>query len=191
MRGAFVVLLLILFLGTAPGSASRSVRAYFNGQEATVSDIVLRPGEPFTVDLYIVPDDGAVAFAELDEPGTPRAYDRVGGDELLPTAGKYCNASQAARYHWAMVVSDRWTDGTAPLNIYYQINRPGSDYMIASGYFTVADAYIAPGNAMVTSGDVAQDEATPVPGPGALAVLTALVIAVNVRVLGRDIRKSI
>ncbi|HUL62823.1 MAG TPA: sarcinarray family MAST domain-containing protein, partial [Methanocella sp.] len=142
-----------------------------------VSNISLSPGEPFSVDLYITPDGDAATYAELDEPGTPRAYDRVGGDELMPKAGIYCNASQAAHYHWAMVVSDRWTKGTAPLNIYYQLNRPGSDFMIASGYFTVVDAYIAPGKATVAGcGDV-QGSATPTPGPGALSVLIALAVA--------------
>ena len=192
MRGALAVLLLLLFLGTVPCSSGRSVRAFFNGREATVSNISLSPGEPFTVDLYITPDGDATTYAELDEPGAPRAYDRVGGDELMPTAGKYCNASHAARYHWAMVVSDRWTDGTAPLNIYYQINRPGSDFMIASGYFTVVEAYIAPGKAMVAGGGEARGEAMPTPGPEALSVLIALAVVLFFLELKRDtLSKSI
>ena len=56
MKKLLTVLLLALFLATLPGEAyGKSIKAYFNGQEATVSGIVLRQGEPFTVDLYVTP----------------------------------------------------------------------------------------------------------------------------------------
>jgi sarcinarray family protein len=139
------VLVLVLLSSILPGEAcGRSIKAYFNGQEATVTGIELSPGEPFTVDLYMTPDGESYAYAEIDEPGFPRAYDRREGDAIRPTACKSCNASHPAHYRWVMAPSGAWSGGIAPLKIYYQMNDPGESTPSVSGLFTVMEAYIAP-----------------------------------------------
>ena len=76
MKSLYIIVILILLLATLPGEAcGKSIKAYFNGQEATVTGVVLHPGEPFTVDLYMTPDKESYAYAEIDEPGVTRAYD--------------------------------------------------------------------------------------------------------------------
>jgi sarcinarray family protein len=146
VKTLYAVVVLIVLLAIVPGEAGgKSVKAYFNGQEATVTGVILHPGEPFAVDLYLTPDRESYAFAEIDEPGVTRAYDRLEGDTIMPTAGKPCNASTAAHYRWVMAANENWLGGTAPLNIYYQLNDKGQTSPSASGLFTVVDAYIAPG----------------------------------------------
>ena len=174
-----LALLALLIAAAAGGACGRSVKAYFNGQEATVSGITLHVGEEFTVDLTVTPDEESIAFAELDEPGDTRAYDWRGGDELAPAAGKPCNASSPARFRWTLAPSGRWVDGTAPVNIYFQVNRRGGNELTASGYFTVVDAYIAPGEPAAAA--TAKEKATQTPGPGALAALSGLLGAAFTR----------
>ena len=66
----------------------------------------------------------------------------------MPTDFKQCNASSAAHYRWVMAANENWLEGTAPLNIYYQLNVVGQTTPSASGLFTVVEAYIAPGKAV-------------------------------------------
>jgi sarcinarray family protein len=178
MRRLLFLFLLALFLATMTGMASgKSIKAYFNGQEATVSGVDLRPGERFTVDLYVTPDGEADVYAELDEPGIDRAYDRLSGDELVPTAFKRCNASSGARFHWVLAASGRWTNGTAPANIYYQIDRRDSNDVIGSGYFTVVDAFILPGPPTAGASDTVNDKVHKTPGLDIVIAMAGILIA--------------
>ncbi len=150
MKSFYLILIIILLVIALPGEAcGKSIKAYFNGQEATVTGIVLHPGEPFTIDLYMTPDRESYAYAEIEEPGGTRAYDLLEGDEIIPSAARRCNASTTAHYRWVMAANEAWLDGTAPLNIYYQLNPAGWNTPDASGLFTVVEAHIAPGEASV------------------------------------------
>jgi sarcinarray family protein len=173
-----IILLVALFTMLPAIADGRSIRAFFNGQEATVTGIVLRPGEPFTVDLNITPDNEADVWAEIDEPGAPRAYDRLGGDELVPAAFKRCNASAGAVFHWELTVNGCWVNGTAPVNIYYQINGRDSNVVYASGYFTVVEAFIAPSAEPAASADKNVEKT---PGPGAAITLAGILVALLAR----------
>jgi sarcinarray family protein len=181
MKGLITVLLLVLLFAMLPGeSCGRSIKAYFNGQEATVSDVVIQTGMPFTVDLCITPDGEADVWAEIDEPGTIRAYDRLDGDALVPAVFKMCNASSPALFYWELAASGNWVDGMAPVNIYYQVNGRNSNNIIARGYFTVVDAYITsgtpPGDAVAATGENVEKT----PGPGVLIALFSILAALSI-----------
>ncbi|MGA9140459.1 MAG: sarcinarray family MAST domain-containing protein [Methanocella sp.] len=178
MKPFYIILVLIVLLVIFSGEASgRSIKAYYNGQEATVTGVVLHPGEPFTVDLYMTPDSESIAYAEIDEPGVTRAYDLVEGDAIVPTDAKRCNASSPAHYRWVMAANDYWLEGTAPLNIYYQLNIVGSNNPTASGLFTVVEAYIAPGKATPGLSNTSTAGAPEnVPSPGFFASVISVII---------------
>ena len=185
MKTFLAILLLVAVLAALPQEAiGRDIKAYYNGQEATVTGVVLRPGEPFTIDLNITPDEEADVWAELDEPGEPRAYDRLDGDLLTPGAFKPCNASYGACFHWVLAAGGGWTGGTAPLNIYYQINARNSNKVIARGYFTVVEAYIDPADSTPAENNVTgtDDKGTGrTPGPGVATCLACIMIALLIR----------
>lgn len=175
MKRLLTVIFLVLFLATLPGEADgKSIKAYFNGQEATVYGVELRPGEAFTVDLYIKPDADADAYAEIDEPGITRAYDRLSGDELVPTTFKRCNASSSAWFHWVLAANGGWSNGTAPVNIYYQINRRDGTDIVARGYFTVVDAFITSGAPMADKAYPVEKNVEKTPGLSVILTLTAI-----------------
>jgi len=179
VKTLYAMVILIVLLAMVPGEAGgKSIKAYFNGQEATVTGVVLHPGEPFAVDLYLTPDRESYAFAEIDEPGITRAYDWLEGDTIMPTGGKPCNASNVAHYRWVMAANENWLGGTAPLNIYYQLNDKGQTSPSASGLFTVVDAYIAPGavNADISNLSTAGKPAT-VSSPGLILLVLGMIMA--------------
>jgi sarcinarray family protein len=178
MKRLLTVIFLALFLATLPGEADgKSIKAYFNGQEATVSGVELHPGEAFAVDIYITPDADADAYAEIDEPGVTRAYDRQSGDELVPTTFKRCNASSSAWFHWVLAANGGWSNGTAPVNIYYQVNRRDGNDIIARGYFTVVDAFISPGTSMASPACPVEKNVEKTPGQGIILTLTGILFA--------------
>ncbi len=182
MKRLLTVIVLTLFLATLPGEADgKSIKAYFNGQEATVSGVELHHGEAFTVDLYITPDTDADAYAEIDEPGVARAYDRQSGDELVPTTFKRCGTSSSARFHWVLAANGGWSNGTAPVNIYYQVNRRDSNDIIARGYFTVVDAFITPGAQMADQACPVEKNVEKTPGPGVILTLTGIFVGLFIR----------
>ena len=56
-----------------------------------------------------------------------------------------CKSGETCRFHWLLAANGDWTDGTAPVNIYYQLNDAKQrDQMLYSGEFTVVDPYISP-----------------------------------------------
>jgi len=182
MRMLITLIMLAVFLSAVPADAGgRSIKAYFNGQEATVSGIVLHPGERFTVDLYVTPDAESIACAILEEPGVTPAYDRVSGDDKDSPVTRGCNASFGARFHWVLAANGNWAGGTAPLNIYYQINARGSPDPCVSGLFTVVDAYIAPGNRSKGEKDAAAGAINQSPAPGIIALLCIIGLSIVVR----------
>ncbi|WP_424357848.1 sarcinarray family MAST domain-containing protein [Methanocella sp. MCL-LM] len=139
----FLLFLAILAVSCDEVNA-RSIKAYFNGQEATVENVSLHVGEPFTVDLYMTPDGDSFAYAILTEPGYTRAYDRISGEAVGDTVTKKCNESSPAHFSWTLAANDQWVNGTAPVNVYCQLNRKGDTSPYARAYFTVVDARILP-----------------------------------------------
>ncbi len=146
IRSLLLVLLLIQLLITwvAPDTCARSIKAYFNEQEATIENISLHVGEPFTIDLFMQPDDDSFAYAMLTEPGRTIAYDRVGGDAIGDTVTRECSVSQPACFNWTLAANENWVGGVAPVNIYCQLNHKGETQPYARAYFTVVEAEILP-----------------------------------------------
>jgi sarcinarray family protein len=179
MKTLYAIVILTVLLALVPGEAGgKSIKAYFNGEEATVTGVVLHPGEAFVVDLYMTPDLESYAYAEIDEPGVTRAYDRLEGDAIRPAVFKLCNASSAAHYRWVMAANENWIGGIAPLNIYYQLNDRDKTSPSASGLFTVVEAYIAPGEteADVLDNSTAREPAT-ASSPGLITLALGMILA--------------
>ena len=146
MRSLLLALLVITVLIsiTAPDTCARSIKAYFNGQEATVENVSLPVGEIFTVDLYMQPDGDSFAYATLTEPGYTLAYDRVAGDVIGDTVTRQCTESQPACFNWTLTANENWVGGTAPVNIYCQLNHKSETQPYVRAYFTVVEAEILP-----------------------------------------------
>lgn len=145
---AFLVLFLALALCLVCASDAYTkpvIKAYFNGQEATVTGVKLKVGEPFTVDLYVTPDRYTTVAALFREPGGDGddAYALVSGDPRGVVVHKKGGPNDTVHFRWVLAPTEAWTGGTAPLNIQYDVwgETMAGD---VQGYFTVVEAYISP-----------------------------------------------
>ncbi len=141
------ILLLALVLSVlcaGDATARHVINAYFNGQEATVTGVKLKIGEPFTVDLYVTPDRQTTVAALLREPGGDEdAYTLISGDPKGTVVRKKGGPNDTAHFQWMLAPTEAWAGGTAPLNLQYDVWGETMDGDV-QGYFTVVEAYILP-----------------------------------------------
>lgn len=144
MRIWALALALVIIVSLAGDSEAKHViKAYFNGQEATVTGVSLKVGEPFTIDLYVTPDRYTTVSARLREPGGGLgSYRRISGDSV-DKVHKEGGPNDTVHYQWVLAPTDAWAGGTAPLNIQYNVWGETMDGDV-QGYFTVVEAYISP-----------------------------------------------
>jgi sarcinarray family protein len=140
-----LLLALIIFASlAADADAKHVIKAYYNGQEATVTGVKLKVGEPFTVDLYVTPDRYTTVAARLREPGGGlESYRRISGDDGVEIVRKKGGPNDTVHFQWVLAPTDDWTGGTAPLNLQYDVWGETMDGDV-QGYFTVVEAYISP-----------------------------------------------
>lgn len=144
-RLLLIGLLFVIILSSGSAYAKPTIKAYFNGQEATVEGVILKVNEPFDIDLNVTTEKDARVYILLKEPGGDHAYDRVGGEGKGNFVNKTTRAGQTVNFHWVLAANDQWTGGNAPVNIYYQIHEePFDPKRYTCGYFTVVYAYISP-----------------------------------------------
>jgi len=117
---SIIVLIFISISGTA--LAKPAIKAYFNGQEATVEGVTLKVDEPFTIDLNITPDSDSIVSVILMEPGNDRSYKSLGGNVTYDFSDVRCRSGETCHFQWLLAANGDWTDGNAPVNIYYQLN---------------------------------------------------------------------
>lgn len=138
---ALAVVILVLMAGDA--EARHAIKAYYDGQEATVTGVVLKVGEPFAIDLYVTPDRYTTVSARLREPGGGlESYRRISGD-AEGIVRKKGGPGDNVHFHWVLAPTDAWAGGTAPLDIQYNVWGETMDGD-TQGYFTVVEAYILP-----------------------------------------------
>ena len=142
----FIVLTVIVLFILVPGCAGAKniIKAYFNGREATVTNVTLQVDEPFTIDLDVTPDRNTKVVAILLEPGGgDDTYRRISGDDKGVEVIKKRGPDSTVHFEWVLAPDGKWTDGNAPLNIQYDIWGETVDGDV-QGYFTVVDPYILP-----------------------------------------------
>lgn len=138
---ALAVIILVSMAGDA--EARHVIKAYYNGQEATVTGVVLKVGEPFAIDLYVTPDRYTTVSARLREPGGGlESYGRISGDPV-DIVRKKGGPGDTVHFQWVLAPTDAWAGGTAPLDIQYNVWGETMDGDV-QGYFTVVEAYISP-----------------------------------------------
>ena len=163
-----------------------SVRAWFNGENATVNGVQLKIGEPIELKLDILSKVNGHVSLKLKEPGVTTAYDVLSGpskiDEKISNLNIESNWSKT--YTWSLAPNGAWKNGNAPINIIVQFHdiKTKNDEIIQ---FTIANPYIldeqysGAAATMTPAPEIAGTgaPAKPAPFPSVIIVIMALLMA--------------
>ena len=122
------------------------VKAWFNGQDATVKDVNLKIGQTADVKLTVTSNISGHVFLKITEPGLTNAFNVLDGPSILgKTIDNYdIKSGWLKTYKWTVSPNGAWKNGNAPINIFVQFTKIENgkikgDKMIE---FTIADPFI-------------------------------------------------
>jgi sarcinarray family protein len=145
MKCRFSILILALFFlnfQIAAGAENEYgiVRAWFNGENATVEGMQLKIGETVDVKVEVISKISGDISLKLKEPGTTQAFNVLNGpskqDEWIDSK---IENGLSKTYTWTISPNGAWKNGNAPLNIFVQFNKGMNNKKIQ---FTIANPYI-------------------------------------------------
>jgi len=148
IRISILFFLMVLFSVIQIASAEENeygiVRAWFNGENATVetiNGIKLKIGQPIDVKIEVISKIKGDASIKLKEPGVTKAFDVLNGpskeEEWITNMN--IESGWSKTYIWTLTPNGAWKGGNAPLNILVQFNKGINDKIIQ---FTIANPYI-------------------------------------------------
>lgn len=138
-----ILSLLLLNFQIAEGAENEygTVKAWFNGENATVNDVQLKVGESVEIKVEVISKINGNAYIKLKEPGVTKAYKISNG----PSAeDEYINNYDVTEgwsktYTWFIEPNGNWKNGNAPINIFVSFSKKGNQKPIQ---FTIANPYI-------------------------------------------------
>ncbi|MFZ3169334.1 MAG: sarcinarray family MAST domain-containing protein [Candidatus Methanoperedens sp.] len=142
-----ILILTLLFLNFQIAAASENeygiVKAWLNGENATVNGLQLKIGQPVEVKVKVSSKiDGHVGIL-LTEPGGTKGFELLSGpskeDETLQNLNIVNGWSET--YTWKLTPNGKWKNGNAPINIVVQFYNIKKDYS-KTIQFTIANPYI-------------------------------------------------
>jgi len=141
------LILILLFLNFETVAAAEnkygSVRAWFNGENATVNGVQLKIGEPIELKLDVLSKVNGHVSLKLKEPGVTNAYDVLSGPSKIDEKISNLNIESgwSKTYAWSLAPNGAWKNGNAPINIIVQFHdlKTKNDEIIQ---FTIANPYI-------------------------------------------------
>jgi sarcinarray family protein len=138
-----VVLLLNFQIADAAENEYGTVRARFNGINATVTRIELKVGEPVEVQVEIESKINGHVTLMLLEPGITKAFEVLSGPSKVDEKISNLNIESgwSKTYTWKLTPNGAWKDGNAPINLlvkFYDI-KSKNDKIIQ---FSIANPYI-------------------------------------------------
>jgi sarcinarray family protein len=141
----YILILLVLFLNFQFAAGGENdygiVKAWFNGKNATVTDVQLRIGEPVEVKVEIISKINGDVILKLYEPGVSRAFEVINGPSVIEKRIDNMNVESgwSKTYTWTVAPSGAWKNGNAPINLFVQFYKGMNDKKID---FTIANPYI-------------------------------------------------
>lgn len=143
----FIILIVVLLLNFQMADAAENeygtVRAWFDGENATVTGIELKVGEPVEIKVEVVSKINGHVFVELTEPGVTKAFDVINGpsnqDERIDNLNIANGWSKT--FIWKIKPNGAWKNGNAPINIFVSFYNIKKDFQKPI-QFTIANPYI-------------------------------------------------
>jgi sarcinarray family protein len=149
MKNKIYVLIIVLLLNFQLANASEndygSVKAWFNGKNATVVGVELKVGEPAEVKVEVTSKINGIVALELNEPGVTKAFEVSGPSKQDESIINYnVTNGWSKTYTWKITPNGAWKNGNAPINIFVQFNKiiNGKQKGDKKIQFTIANPYI-------------------------------------------------
>ncbi len=160
-----------------------SVKAWYNGQEATVKNIKLKVGEPADLKVTVTSNISGHVFIALTNPLVTEPYEVIEGTGIDKRIDNLDIPSGWSKtFNWKIKPNGAWANGNAPINIFVKFyNTRSKDDRIIE--FTIADPYIldeqytgAPSNP-TPQATASGMPAKPAPFPSVLIAVVMLLVA--------------
>ena len=115
----------IQFVGAVPTENEYgNVKAWFNGQEATVKNIKLKIGEPFDIKVIINSNISGHVIIKLTNPLVTEPYEVVEGINIGKSDDNLNILSGWSKtITWKLKPNGAWKNGNAPINIFVQFTK--------------------------------------------------------------------
>jgi sarcinarray family protein len=183
-----VLAVLLLNYQIAEGAENEygSVKAWFNGENATVNGVQLKVGEPVQIKVEVTSKINGNAYIKLKEPGVTKAYKISDGPSAEDVYINNYDITEgwSKTYTWFIEPNGNWKNGNAPINILVSFSKKGNQKPIQ---FTIANPYIldeqysgAVSTPKPTSSSTETAPSTPAkaaPFPSALFAIVMLLLA--------------
>ncbi len=117
-----------------------NVKAWFNGQEATVKGVKLKIGEPADIRVTVTSNISGNIYVKLTNPLVTEPYDVIEGTSIgkrIDNIG--VSPGWSKTFSWKIKPNGAWTNGNAPINIFVEFSKIKNDKKIE---FTIANPYI-------------------------------------------------
>lgn len=116
------------------------VKAWYNGQEATVKNVKLKIGEPVEIKVKVTSNISGNVYVKLTNPLVTEPYEVIDGTSI----GKRIDnigvpPGWSKNFTWTIAPNGAWKNGNAPINIFVEFSKIKDDKKIE---FTIADPYI-------------------------------------------------
>ena len=116
----FIVLILIpVQLAGAAENEYGEVKAWCNGEKATVNDLSVKVGEPINITVKVTSRINGLVNIQLNEPWTTPSYDVISGPGELDEWIKEYDVEPGCteEYTWIIVPNGEWTGGRSPIMV--------------------------------------------------------------------------
>ena len=147
---SFVLLFLSLHAVQAAENDFGEIQAWCNGEKATVNDLDVKIGEPFTITVRVTSKIDGYVDIKLKEPWTTKSFEVISGPsdtgEWFTESNVYPGWTQ--EYTWILAPNGEWTQGRTPILVDVSFNKD-SDTKMTTGMTVVSptiidEQYIAP-----------------------------------------------
>jgi len=126
----------------AASSSYGKMDVYYNGEILPGDEIakpVLKIGEPFDIGINLTVNQKCHVSIMLSEVGDNNFEVIRGSTSKMKEYGTdVLDKNSSKMYKWTVKATDKWADGSLPLNLVYQINDFETGEILVKGKFTVA-----------------------------------------------------
>jgi sarcinarray family protein len=188
---AIVLLLMSIQFAIAAENEYGEVKAWCNGEPATVNDLEVKVGEPVNITVKVTSRIYGFIDIQLNEPWATHSYDVISGpgelDEWITEPG--VEPGWSGEYTWILAPNGDWTGGRSPIMVDVSFYKDIDDKLDAG--FTIAspvildEEYYGPVPTR-TAADPSSTDQTPSQGSPGFGVVGAVLGIAFVVVAMRD-----